>query len=257
MKEKIIAVVQARMGSSRFPGKSLETIGDWSLIELVLKRASQSKMVEQVILATSVDNKDNVLETHIKQLGFPVSRGSEGDVLDRFYKAAKPYKPTILVRITGDCPLISPVLIDRAISKFLEKKVDYLALSIGEEKELAYPRGFDVEVARFESLKQAAENATEKYEREHVMPYLYTHEALFSTFIVKPPPSLSRPRYRLCVDTQQDLEVILKIHEYFGHSMIDKTAEDIIEFLDKNPDVSALNQSVKQKDFKEVDNRIG
>jgi len=257
MKHKIVAVVQARMGSSRFPGKSLETVGEWSLIEMVMQRVSQASKVDDVILATSVDPKDDVLDKHVTQLGFPVSRGSESDVLSRVFDAVKPYEPSIVVRITGDCPLISPALIDYAINTFLEKQVDYLALSVGENKELAYPRGFDVEVALFKSLSEAAKNATENFEREHVMPYLYTHGDEFSTYTLEPGPELSRPKYRLCVDTQQDMEVILKIHAFFGEKLIDEEATTIIEFLDKNPAIVTMNQTVKQKDFKEVDKRVG
>lgn len=257
MKHKIVALVQARMGSSRFPGKSLENVGQWTLIEMVMKRVSQASKVENVILATSTNPKDDVLEKHVTQLGFPVSRGSESDVLSRVFDAAKPYNPSIIIRITGDCPLISPVLIDYAIDTFTEKQVDYLALSIGENKELAYPRGFDVEVALFKSFSKAAEKATEKYEREHVMPYLYTHGEQFSTFILEPQSELSRPKYRICVDTRQDMEVILKIHEFFGEKLIEEKAENIIEFLDNNPEIAAMNQTVKQKDFREVDKRFG
>ena len=257
MTHKIVAIVQARMGSSRFPGKSLETIGKWSLIEMVMQRVSQASKVDDVILATSVDPKDDALEEHVKLLGFPVARGSESDVLSRVFEAAEQYNPSIIVRITGDCPLISPVLIDYAIDTFLVKHVDYLALTIGETKEVAFPRGFDVEVANFESLRIASENATEKYEREHVMPYLYTHDNLFNTYSIEPRPELSRPNYRLCVDTHTDMEVIKKIHEFFGNELINEKAEKIIEFLDNNPEISALNQTVKQKDFKEVDKRMG
>ena len=119
MKHTIIAIVQARMGSSRLPGKSLEKIGNWSLIELVMKRVNQSSRIEETILATSNNPKDNVLANHVNQLGFQIARGSEKDVLSRFYDAAKPFQPTIVVRITGDCPLISPKLIDHAIDNFL------------------------------------------------------------------------------------------------------------------------------------------
>lgn len=170
MKTKIVAVIQARMGSSRFPGKSMEMIGNWSLVELVLKRVQQSSKVDEVILATTTNPHDDILAEHVSQIGFPVFRGSEEDVLSRFYLAAKPYQPDIVVRITGDCPLVSPTLIDQAVVEFEEKGVDYLTLSIGEDKKNAYPRGLDVEVAKFSSVSEAVKNATEKYEREHVMP---------------------------------------------------------------------------------------
>lgn len=249
MTNKTLAIIQARMGSSRFPGKSLVNIGEWSLIELVLKRAKRSSKIQEVILATSENQKDDVLESHVQQLGFPVFRGSEEDVLSRFVYAAIEYAPTTVVRITGDCPLLSPSLIDKAIDCFIRKQVDYLALSIGEEKRKAYPRGLDVEVAKFSSLCEAAEKATKKFEREHVMPYLYTHEKSYSTFILEPESEFSRPNYRLCVDTNQDLNFIRKLYEHFSNRLIDVEYQEIIQYLDLHPELVSINQSVKQKHF--------
>lgn len=257
MVERTLAIVQARMGSSRFPGKSLVNIGEWSLIELVLKRVERSTRVSRVVLATSVNPIDDVIEAHVRQLGFPVSRGSEEDVLSRFFDAAVTFEPSIVVRITGDCPLISPRLIDAAIDCFVEKQVNYLALSIGEDKARAYPRGFDVEVADFASLSEAAEKATEKYEREHVMPYLYTHGDSYSTLILEPEPEMSRPNYRLCVDTEQDLIVIKKLHQHFKDRLIEVDYLEVVRYLDSNPEIALLNQSVEQKHFEESDPRIG
>ncbi|MFW9965189.1 MAG: cytidylyltransferase domain-containing protein [Candidatus Sifarchaeia archaeon] len=252
---KIVAIVQARMGSSRFPGKPLERIGEWSLIELVLNRVRQSTKVEQVILATSTNPIDDPLANHVKNLDFHVHRGSENDVLSRFYDAAKTFNPEVVVRISGDCPLISPGLIDYAISKFDDERVDYLSLSIGEEKKIAYPRGLDVEVTSFKALTIAAENATKQYEREHVMPYLYTHGDAFSTFYLDPELKYSRPNYRLCVDTQKDFELILRIHENFRERLISTDFQEIIEFLDRNPEIASINHDVKQKHFTEFDDR--
>jgi len=255
MKRKTIAIVQARMGSSRFPGKPLEKIGEWSLIELVMKRVNQSSKIGQVVLATSTNPKDDIMENHVRQLGFLVFRGSEEDVLSRFYDAARAFEPAIVVRITGDCPLISPELIDHAIDNFVEKEVDYLSLSIGEDREFAYPRGFDVEVASFESLAEAAEKATKRYEREHVMPYLYTHQEIYRVEYLDPKPEHSRPNYRLCVDTEQDLKLVQRLHDFFKDELIVLDFKRIIEFLDGHPQVVKINQSVKQKHFTEFDKR--
>ena len=253
MSDSIVAVIQARMDSTRLPGKSLEMIGEWSLIEMVLRRVNQASKIEKVVLATSTNVKDDILEEHVLNLEFPVFRGSEEDVLSRFYNASKKFEPSVVVRITGDCPLISPMLIDYAINMFTESQVDYLSLSIGEDKKTAYPRGFDVEVANFNSLTEAVENASEPYEREHVMPYLYTHPDSFTTAYLEPEPEFSRPRYRLCVDTEQDLKLILRIFDFFKGRLIDADYQELIHFLDNNPEVANLNQSVKQKHFKEVE----
>jgi spore coat polysaccharide biosynthesis protein SpsF len=239
------------MGSSRFPGKILEQIGNWSLIELVLQRVSKASSIDEVVLATSDSKRDDILDKHVRELGFHVSRGSEDDVLSRFYDAAKIYDPTVVVRISGDCPLISPKLIDFAVERFFLSRVDYLTLSIGREKEKAFPRGFDVEVAKFESITTAAQNATEQYEREHVMPYLYTHQDMFSVEYVDPENEFSRPSYRLCVDTKEDMELIQKVHDSFGSRLIEIDATEIIEFLDNNPEIATINLSVEQRHFKD------
>ncbi|MFX0055462.1 MAG: cytidylyltransferase domain-containing protein [Candidatus Hermodarchaeota archaeon] len=256
MKTKIVAVIQARMGSSRFPGKSMEKIGHWPLVELVLKRVQRSR-VDVVVLATSTSPLDDVLAEYVDSLGFPVFRGSEEDVLSRFHQAAEKYDPETVVRITGDCPLISPTLIDYAIDVFEEHNVDYLSLAIGDEKPAAYPRGFDVEVARFASLTEAVTNATKEYEREHVMPYLYTHPDSYSVHYIEPTPEYSRPSYRLCVDSKLDFDLILKLHDFFGDRLIDADSLDIIHYLDSNPEVAAINASVKQKHFKDTASKTG
>jgi spore coat polysaccharide biosynthesis protein SpsF len=252
MTDLVVAVIQARMSSTRLPGKSLKMIGDWSLIEMVLNRVNKATKVDNIVLATSTNAKDDTLEEHVKQLGFPVYRGSEEDVLSRFFNAAKSFNPTTVVRITGDCPLISPTLIDHAIELFNKNEVDYLSLSIGEEKEKAYPRGLDVEIANFKSMTEAVENATEQYEREHVMPYLYTRPG-FTTAYPEPDPESSRPLYRLCVDTEVDFELILRIFDNFKGRLIDTDYKEIIQFLDDNPEIAKLNRSVTQKHFKDVE----
>lgn len=249
MSNKTVAVIQARMGSSRFPGKPLKRIGKWSLIELVVKRVNQSSRVGRVVVATSTNPRDDILASHVMQLGFNVHRGSEEDVLSRFYDAVKSLTPEIIVRITGDCPLISPSLIDHAVDTFAQEKVDYLALSIGRDKALAYPRGFDVEVVSFRSLTEAARNATKQYEREHVMPYIYTHQESYSVRYLEPTPEVSRPNYRLCVDTQEDFELILGIHDSFRGKLIDAEFDEIIMFLDNNPEIALINQSIEQKHY--------
>jgi spore coat polysaccharide biosynthesis protein SpsF len=248
---KTIAIIQARMGSSRFPGKPLERIGEWSIVELVLKRVRQAASIDDIVLATSTNPRDTVLAEHVASLGFHVFRGSEDDVLSRFYNAGRRFEATTIARITGDCPLISPTLIDFAVSKFYEMALDYLTINIGEDKTQAFPRGFDVEVAKFAALAEAHEKATQKYEREHVMPYLYTHQDRFAVEYLLPTPDASRPHYRLCVDTPTDLEVVLRIQEFFKEELISADYREIIDFLDKNPEIPLINRTVKQKHFME------
>ena len=256
MNKKIIAVVQARMDSSRLPGKSLLKIGNWAIIELVMERIKQSSEIDDVVLATSINPKDDVLADYIQNKGFKVFRGSEEDVLSRFYNSVKNFKPDAVLRVTGDCPLISPKLIDMSVKKFNEMNVDYFSLAIGETKERAFPRGFDVEIASFAALTEAMNEAEEKYEREHVMPFLYTNEDRYTTYYLEPPQEHSRPGYRLCVDTQEDYETILKIYTNFQEKLINTDFVEIISFLDDNPEVAKSNQTAKQKHFTETDKRM-
>ena len=255
MKEETIAVVQARMDSSRLPGKSMMKIGNWSLIELVLKRVSLSSKIDRTILATTINPKDDALVAHVENLGFEVFRGSEQDVLSRFYNALSSFKTKIVVRITGDCPLISPKLIDLAIQRFLETKTDYLSLSIGEDKNFAYPRGFDVEVTNFKALSEAYNRAKKNYEREHVMPYLYTHKEEYSVFYLEPEIEDSRPNYRLCVDTEKDFKLMTAIYDAFKEDLLNMNYKEIIKFLDDNPQISEINKGVDQKHFTVADDR--
>ena len=255
MKQKVVAVIQARMGSSRLPEKSLKKIGNIPIIKLVLRRVSNSKEIDKVILATTDNEKDDILAKYVEDLGFTVFRGSENDVLSRFYHAIIPYSPSIIVRITGDCPLISPILIDQAIQKFIEVGVDYLSLSIGKNKEYAYPRGFDIEVTHFDAMKTAYEKADKNYEREHVMPFLYTNKDEFSVFYLEPEKKQSRPNYRLCVDTDLDLEMLRTVFGSFENKLFVLEYQEIIEVLDNNPQLASLNTKVNQKHFTTEDER--
>lgn len=253
MKIDVTAVIQARMGSSRLPGKSLAQIGEFKLIELVLKRIQMSSMVNDIILATTNHESDNSLVKYVEELGFNVFRGSEEDVLARVYNAVQQKKPKTIIRVTGDCPLISPKIIDTAVRRFEEETLDYLSLTIGEDLDLAYPRGFDVEVFSFRALKEAHIKATKQFEREHVTPYIYTHLEKFSILRMIPDKKYSRPRYRLCVDTEEDLRLIKEIHAAYGNKMIDLNYKEIVTFLDENPEVAQINQDVKQKHSTETD----
>jgi spore coat polysaccharide biosynthesis protein SpsF len=253
MKINTLAIIQARMGSTRLPGKSLARINSWSIIELVLERVKRASLIDEIVLATSINRQDDVLAEHVRELGFSVYRGSENDVLSRFFEAAQNYEPKTVVRVTGDCPLISPKLITQAIKAFLDRDVDYLTLAIGRDKELAYPRGFDVEVAKYQILREASEKAKLAYEREHVMPYIYTHQELFSIYALEPPPKFSRPNYRLCVDTDQDLTLVRNLSDYFDDRLITVEFDEIIRILDEHPDLVKINQNVKQKSFNVTD----
>src|SRR5262245_53462667 len=158
---KTIAVVQARMGSTRLPNKVMRSINGRPMIELLLARLSKATRINRILLATSDDPRNQPLVEHVRRLGYEIFQGSENDVLDRYYQAAKSHRPDTVVRITGDCPLIDPELVDQVIAAYEKRGVDYLC----NMQPPTYPDGLDTEVFSFSALKQAAELASKPTER--------------------------------------------------------------------------------------------
>ena len=206
---KVLALVQARMGSTRLPNKVMREVGGIPLIELLLTRLSQSKAINQIVVATSIDSRNLPLVNHVSSLGYQSFQGSEQDVLERFYLAARQFAGDIIIRITGDCPLIDPQLVDEAIQKFQECEVDYLCNS----NPPTFPDGLDIEVFSFSSLERAYNEASAFSEREHVTPYI-RESGHFSTVNVTSEADFSHLRWT--VDEDQDLEVVRFVVEYFA-----------------------------------------
>ena len=206
---KVLALVQARMGSTRLPNKVMREVGGIPLIELLLTRLSQSKAINQIVVTTSIDSKNLPLVNLVSSLGYQSFQGSEQDVLERFYLAARQFAGDIIIRITGDCPLIDPQLVDEAIQKFQESEVDYLCNS----NPPTFPDGLDIEVFSFSSLERAYNEANAPSEREHVTPYI-RESGHFSTVNVTSEADFSHLRWT--VDEDQDLEVVRFVVEHFA-----------------------------------------
>ena len=170
---KIGAIIQARMGSTRLSGKVMKELEGKTVLEHVIERVKQSKMIEEIIIATTVHGRDDVIESEALRCGVKAFRGSEDDVLSRYYYAAKENEIDVIVRITSDCPLIDWKIIDKVISKFMENEYDIVTNAGLELEQRTFPRGLDLEVFSFSVLSNAFNNATEKYQREHVSPYIY------------------------------------------------------------------------------------
>jgi len=205
---KTIAIVQARMGSTRLPGKVMHSIHGVPMIELILSRLAQAKRIDTMIVATSKNPENKPLIDHIRKLGIDVFEGSENDVLKRYHQAAKSYQPDAVVRITGDCPLVDPQLVDSLIASFTSQKVDYLT----NTNPPSYPDGLDIEVCTFKALGKAAREATTIDQREHVTPYIY-ESGLFKTANIANQDDLSRERWT--VDEPDDLKVVEAIFKHF------------------------------------------
>ena len=206
---KTLAIVQARMGSIRFPNKVMLPINGVPMIELVLHRLSLAKLIDHILVATSTASGDKQLAAHVRSLGYEVFEGSENNVLDRFYNAAQPHRPTTVVRITGDCPLVDPELVDTIIAYYALRHVDYL--SNGNPP--TFPDGLCTEVFTYSALEQAARHATTSDELEHVTPYIRDF-GRFKTENFFGDKDYSHERWS--VDEPEDLVVVDKIFRHFS-----------------------------------------
>lgn len=231
---KIVAIVQARMGSTRLPNKVMKLIGGEPMIELLLSRLSKSREIDQIIVATSVDGRNRPLVELVEKLGFACERGSENDVLDRFVQAGKAHKADVVVRITGDCPLVDPDLVDEVIRGFKTAGVDYFS----NTNPPTYPDGLDVEVFTFKSLKQACRETNEPYDREHVTPYL-RESGRFKTGNRRNSRDLSALRWT--VDELADFEVIEKVFRHFA-PRIDFSWGEVLQFQQLQPETFGVNK---------------
>ncbi len=232
----VVAIIQARMGSSRLPGKVLMPIGGEPMLFRVVRRARRANLVGKVIVATTTDPGDDPVEAFCQKKGFPCFRGDPMDVLDRYFKAAKHFKAGTVVRLTADCPLIAPKEIDRIVKAFFDSKVDFAANRLPPPWKRTTPIGMDTEVVSVSALTRAWREAKEKFEREHVMPYLYDKEGRFRILLVDHEPDLGH--LRLTVDTAEDLALVRKIYQHFGNSD-DFSLTDILMLLEKHPEYLA------------------
>ncbi|THJ23846.1 MAG: aminotransferase class III-fold pyridoxal phosphate-dependent enzyme [Nitrospira sp. CG24D] len=231
---KVVALVQARMGSTRLPNKVMKPIGGIPMIELLLSRLSQAKEVDQVVVATSGDDRNQPLVEHVRKLGYACEQGSENDVLDRFVQAGRVHHADVVVRITGDCPLVDPGLVDEAIRRFKAAEVDYFS----NVSPPTYPDGLDIEVCTFKSLEQASQETRKLSDREHVTPYL-RESGRFKTAAMQHSQDLSALRWT--VDESADFAVIERVFLYF-HPRTDFTWGEVLRLQQHRPDIFNINE---------------
>ena len=249
MKNNIGIIIQARMSSTRLPGKVLLKLAGKEVLWHVIMRCRASKFVDRVIVATSTDPSDNIIERLCKKYDFDIYRGSLTNVLERYYLAAKENKLDTVVRITSDCPLIDPVLIDAVIVKFNKGRYDYLS-NIVKANQTNFPIGLSVEIFSFPALEKNYKSAKLDYEKEHVTPYFYENTNKFKVApILKPLPGYEKS-HRVTLDYPEDFKVIKTIYDklYSKNNIID--TKKALEFLTKNPKISLINSSVAQKNYK-------
>lgn len=228
-----LALIQARMGSSRFPGKVLEDLSGHPMLWHVVNRVRRARSLDSVVVATTDEASDDAIARFCEQEGINCFRGSEQDVLDRFYQAAKANAADVIVRVTADCPLIDPAVIDKVVERFDRGDCDYASNAM----RYTYPDGLDTEVFSFAALERAWREASKPSEREHVTPYLRTEH--FRTANVESEIPLAPAHYRWTVDHPQDLQFVRKVYEAFSANG-EFGFRQVYELLKERPDLATI-----------------
>jgi len=224
------------MQSTRLPGKVMFNLSDHPVIWHVFNRVNKSKLIDQVVIATSIESADDVIEEFCVSNKFSFFRGSEDDVLDRFSKAAEKFNADVVVRITADCPLIDPNIIDDVLQNHITKKFDVSGLA-GD-----FPDGLDVEVFNLEALDIASKDSNLRSEREHIGQYFYKRPKQFklgSLSVFK-----DKGHYRWTLDEQKDYELIVKIYDYLYQKDKIFLTNDIFALLEKYPELQEINSKI-------------
>ncbi len=231
------------MGSTRLPGKVLMDLGGESALSRVVRRLGRARLLQQIVVATSVAPADDAIAAECERLQVPCFRGSEDDLLDRFYQTAQAWPSDALVRITADCPLIDPEVVDQAIEGFLKERADYASNSI----QRAYPRGMDTEVFTVAALERCWREARDPHQREHVTPFFYEHPERFRILSIA--AARDYCQYRLTLDTADDLQLIRAVYASFDNQ--DTMGwQEVVGLLERRPELAALNSHVVQKALK-------
>lgn len=243
---KIGAIIQARMGSTRLSGKVMKVIEGKTVLKHVIERVKQSHFIDVIIIATTIHDRDDVIEAEAIQCGVEVFRGSEDDVLSRYYYAAKNNNLDAIVRITSDCPLIDSKVLDEIIDYYQKNNNDIVSNAGSDVMNRTYPRGLDTEIFSFKILEKAFNNAVEKYQREHVTPYIYEN----SSSILYYKNNVDYSKYRWTLDTEEDFELISEIYKHIYKGTHDFYMQDIVRLFEQKPELYDINSHIEQKKIK-------
>jgi spore coat polysaccharide biosynthesis protein SpsF len=242
MTKPTIAVIQARMGSTRLRGKVAKHIEGMPMLWHVVNRLEHCLLLDKIVVATSDSEPDNAIEEFCDKYKIECFRGSENDVLDRYYRAAKAYGAGTVVRITADCPLIDPKVVDKTVSAYLSDSKKYDGASNIIKR--TYPRGLDTEVVSFECLEKCCQRADKKHHREHVTTYIYENPSEFWLCSVEQDADLSSMRWT--VDEEADLRLISEIYKRLYKKDGIFFMGDVLEVMNKEPELAAINKGIKQ-----------
>ncbi len=242
--DKITAIVQARIGSTRLPGKVMKLLCGKPVLRQVADRLKHSKKIDEIIVATTTLQEDDLIENFCLENKINYFRGSSQNVLSRYYNAAKKYNAKFIIRVTSDCPFIDPVVIDKMIDVFENEnktgiKIDYLSNTLHR----TFPKGLDAEIFSFDSLKKAYEQAATDYDKEHVTPFLYNNPHLFKLKNYLNDTDYSS--FRLTLDTPADYNLINRIYEllYKPNELI--LLDDLIDIIKNNNEIKKLHEKAK------------
>lgn len=238
---KVVCIIQARMGSTRLPGKIMLDLCGKTVLGHIIERVKKVENIDEIVVATTTKEDDILIVEETLKYGVKVFRGSEEDVLSRYYYAAKENEADVVVRITSDCPLIDPEVTQKTIDYYLRNKdnFDYVSNTL----ERTFPRGLDTEVFSFKQLEVAYSKAKEKYQREHVTPFIYENSN--NIFYYK--NDIDYSKYRWTLDTKEDFELISKIYEELYKEQHDFYFKDIIELFRIKPELFNINSHIEQK----------
>lgn len=246
MKMRIVTIIQARMGSTRLPGKVLRVLGGSTILAHVARRTQGVPGIDETVIATTESPLDDAIVEEALRLRVSVFRGSEEDVLSRYCRAAERARADVIVRVTSDCPLLDPEVLAAMVARFLELQrsdapVDYLSNTL----ERTYPRGLDIEIFTFAALARADREARSAAEREHVTPYLYRHPEAFRIAQFRGDKDLSA--YRWTLDTEEDWKLLEGIFSRVDRPDGRIRTSDVLDILARDPGLAATNATVVQK----------
>ena len=236
---EVITIIQARMGSTRLPGKILKPLGDLDVLSYNVERCRAIKGVSEVIVATSYLLQDDEIATWCEKNGVKCFRGSEDDVLERYVQCAQAYNPDYIMRVTSDCPFVDFEMASEIVELMERERKDIIIL----EGEL--PRGLAVELISYEALLRINEQGKEPRHREHVTYYAYEFKEQFETIIYKTPLNRRAPELRITLDTEEDYNLLVEVANHFNDPLI--SSAEVIEFLKNTPNVASINAHIEQK----------
>ena len=245
---KIICTIEARMKSQRLPGKVLKYIGEYKSLELQIYRLKNSKLIDEIVIATTTDESDDKIYDLGKSLNIKVYRGSELDVMDRLIQACQFVGGDIIVQTTGDCPLIDPGLVDQVVLNYVENRKFFNL--VGNNLKKSFPIGFDCRVF---SLRKAYKLCKSEIHRVHGSTYIYSEDGkkYFKSKNIFADKHFNYPKLRLVLDTNEDFIFLNKVHKSISEDIININAKSLIKFLINNQKILNINKDVRQKEIHE------